>query len=248
MSKPDFIELDGGISIAILYEDRSVLALDKPPGWMLVPHSWQKTNRNLQAAIVSSIGAGHFWARSRHLEFLRFVHRLDAETSGVLLFGKSPGAVNSYSELFAARKMQKVYLAVVRGVPTAERWICQAKLGPDRRLIGRVRVDEAQGKEAETEFRVRVRLHDRTLVEIRPVTGRTHQIRVHAAVAGHPVLGDPLYGPPGSVAGITRPGREKLGLRAVELSYRDPFTRRPVCIRAPTAGFLAEFGFGETTG
>ena len=63
----------------ILYEDRSVLAIDKARGWMLVPHSWQKTRWNLQAAIVSSINAGDFWARSRGLKFLKFVHRLDAE-------------------------------------------------------------------------------------------------------------------------------------------------------------------------
>ena len=116
MPKPTSIELPGVEPIPILYEDRSVLAIDKPRGWMLVPYSWQKTNWNLQAALVSSIAAGDFWARSRGLKFLKFVHRLDAETTGILLFAKSQGAVESYSELFESRRMEKTYLAVVDGV------------------------------------------------------------------------------------------------------------------------------------
>src|SRR5689334_25172007 len=103
MARPDCIELDDRpqrTRLPILYEDRSVLAIDKPAGWMLVPFSWQRTNRNLQAAIVSSIGAGHFWARSRGIRFLKYIHRLDAETTGILLFGKSQGALDSYGELF----------------------------------------------------------------------------------------------------------------------------------------------------
>src|SRR5438876_93531 len=100
MAKPNFIELPTGEKIPILYEDRSVIAIDKPRGWMLVPFSWQKTGRNLQAALISSIATGDFWARSRGLRFLRFVHRLDAETTGILLLAKSQGAVETYGELF----------------------------------------------------------------------------------------------------------------------------------------------------
>src|SRR5204863_8791986 len=113
VAQPNSIELPTGEIISILYEDRSVLAIDKPRGWMLVPFSWQKTSHNLQAALTSSIAAGDFWARSRNLKFLRFVHRLDAETTGVLLMAKSLGAVESYGELFESRKMEKIYLVVV---------------------------------------------------------------------------------------------------------------------------------------
>ena len=105
--KTPYLELGSGERIPILYEDRSVIAIDKPAGWMLVPTTWQRTQRNLQTAIVSSIAAGHFWARSRGLKFLRYIHRLDAETTGVLLFGKTPGAVRSYGELFESRDMEK---------------------------------------------------------------------------------------------------------------------------------------------
>src|SRR6185369_89406 len=107
MAKPDYIELPTGENIRILYEDRSVLAIDKPRGWMLVPATWQKTNRNLQMALTSSIAAKDFWARSRNLKFLRFVHRLDTDTTGILLFAKSLGAVNSLCDLFETRKMEK---------------------------------------------------------------------------------------------------------------------------------------------
>ena len=133
MPKPNHIELPTGERIPILYEDRSVLAIDKPRGWMLVPFSWQKTSRNLQAALASSIAAKDFWARSRGLKYLRFVHRLDADTSGILLLAKSPGAVDTFGGLFESRKMEKVYLAVVHGMPKAADWICRLKLAQDPR-------------------------------------------------------------------------------------------------------------------
>jgi len=258
VAKPNFIDLPGVPPIPILYEDRSVLAIDKPRGWMLVPHSWQKTNWNLQAAIVSSIGAGDFWARSRNLKFLKFVHRLDAETTGILLFAKSQGAVDTISDLFETRRMEKVYLAVVEGTPRHEEWTCRLKLGPAPGQIGRMQVDKRDGKEAETHFRVLARNCSRrreeadasqasrssvrlltsaatALVEARPLTGRTHQIRIHLAESGCPCVGDDVYGR----------GRDgfKLGLRAARLAYPDPFTRRRVEIRASCEEFCREYGF-----
>ena len=229
MAKPNFIGLPGCEPIPILFEDRSVLAIDKPRGWLLVPVSWQKTARNLQAAINSSIAAPDFWARSRGLKFLRYVHRLDADTSGILLFAKSPGAVETFSDLFESRQMEKTYLAVVVGEPKQNEWSCRLKLMPDPRQIGRMKVDP-HGKPAETRFRVLenvcehewssgkpsdfgVRRHvgalgsgdvsphstsgsprQLTLIEARPITGRTHQIRVHLMESGLPIVGDEMYG------------------------------------------------------
>lgn len=249
MAKPDHIELPTGERIAILYEDRSVIAIDKPRDWMLVPFSWQRTNRNLQAALTSSIAAGDFWARSRGLRFLRFVHRLDAETTGILLLAKSQGAVTSYGALFESREMEKTYLAVVVGAPKETEWTCRLKLGPDPEQRGRMKVDARHGKDAETRFRVLQIGEKIALVEARPLTGRTHQIRVHLAESGNAVAGDELYSTScGSRPGKTGPhGRGKshlhLGLRAVGLCYADPFTRRRIQIRAPMEDFVREYGF-----
>jgi 23S rRNA pseudouridine1911/1915/1917 synthase len=237
MPKPNSIELPDCEPIPILYEDRSVLAIDKPRGWMLVPHTWQKTQWNLQAAITSSIAAGDFWARSRGLKFLRHVHRLDADTSGILLFAKSVGAVDVISDLFEGRRMEKAYLAVVAGAPKQPEWVCQLMLGPDPKQFGRMRVDPRGGKNAETQFKTLETRGQLTLVEARPVTGRTHQIRVHLAECGLPIVGDELYG--------RREKDSPLGLRAVRLAFVDPFTKKRVDIRAATERFLQEFGFGQ---
>jgi 23S rRNA pseudouridine1911/1915/1917 synthase len=253
LARAPFIELGQGRNAArirILYEDRSVVAIDKPAGWLLIPFSWQLTQRNLQAAITSSIAAGDFWAKSRNLKFLRAVHRLDGETSGVLLLAKSAGAVNTYADLFETRRMEKRYLAVVRGLPRANTWTCQAKLGPDPRENGRIRIDPREGKEAETAFRVLHSIGDKSLIEARPVTGRTHQIRVHLLEAGHPVVGDELYGPEANTPqppGVRHRALFPLGLRSVTLAYFDPFLRRKVSIHASTGEFLKAFGFETTT-
>jgi 23S rRNA-/tRNA-specific pseudouridylate synthase len=268
VAKPNFIELPGAQPIPILYEDRSVLAIDKPRGWMLVPFSWQKTSRNLQAAITSSVAGRDYWAASRGLKFLRFVHRLDAETSGILLFAKSQGALEAYSDLFEQRLMDKTYLAVVARPPKQTEWSCRLKLSPDTNRPGRIRVDARHGKEAETSFRVLQTLDRRaaapaaatppqnrdkseprrsspvagagtaarlSLIEAHPRTGRTHQIRVHLAESGCPVVGDEFYG-------RADDGFE-LGLRAVRLAFADPFTRRRVEVRAPIETFCREYGF-----
>jgi 23S rRNA pseudouridine1911/1915/1917 synthase len=270
--------------IPILYEDRAVLAIDKPRGWMLVPFTWQRTNRNLQTAILSSIEAGDYWARSRNLKFLRYVHRLDAETTGILLFAKSQGAVEAYGDLFESRRMEKTYLAVSSAVPKQTEWTCHLKLAPDERQFGRMKVDARTGKEAETHFKVLQVLTGssrgneaqtespnpkseirnrpsspksgatrppassrvapgtvvpRALIEAHPLTGRTHQIRVHLAESGCPVFADELYG--------QRPPRAEMGLRAVRLGFVDPFTRRPVDIRAPLDKFCREYKFDIPT-
>ena len=202
---------------------------------MLAPVAWQNTSRNLQAAIESSIAARDFWARSRGLKFLRHVHRLDADTSGILFFAKSPGAVKKFFDLFESRKIEKTYLAVVVGEPRQNEWTCELKLAPDKKRFRKMKVDSRHGKNAETHFKMLETRGKFTLVEAKPITGRTHQIRVHLAESGFPVVGDELYGRSND--------RENLALRAVRLAYTDPFTKKRVEIRAPTEKFLKEYGF-----
>src|SRR5262245_1790484 len=98
---------------------------------MLAPDSWDKTGRNLQLALQSSLNAGDFWAHSRNIKFLRYVHRLDAETTGVLLLCKSLGALRAYGELFETRSVEKVYLAVVEGIPNKSEWTSKLPLIAD---------------------------------------------------------------------------------------------------------------------
>ncbi len=251
MPKPNYIELNDGTTIPILFENRSVLAIDKPAGWMLVPFSWQRTNRNLHAAIVSAIASGKFWAKSRGLKFLCHIHRLDAETTGILLLARSRGALETIGDLFESRKMSKRYLAVVAGVPAQAAWSCHLKLAQDEDRIGRIKVDPKNGKAAETCFTVLATHSGTALIDARPVTGRTHQIRVHLAAAGHPVLGDVLYGrDPAAPNEPARGDRRRradapLALRAVDLAFRDPFTQDTVEIQAPIEEFVRRYGFSS---
>jgi RluA family pseudouridine synthase len=235
MPKPNFIELPDCEPIPILYEDRAVMAIDKPAGWLLAPVAWQNTSRNLQAAIESSIAGGDFWAHSRGLKFLRHVHRLDADTSGVLLFAKSPGAVKMFFNLFENRKMDKTYLAVAVGVPKQNEWTSELKLAPDKQRFRKMKVDDRYGRESETHFKLLETRGKFSLIEAKPVSGRTHQIRVHLKESGLPIVGDELYG--------KLEGELPLGLRAVRLAYSDPYTRKRVAIHAPVKEFLKEFGF-----
>ena len=236
------IVLTDGTAIPILYEDRAVLAIDKPAGWMLVPYNWDKTGRNLQLAISSAMLGGAFWARSRNLRFLKYIHRLDAETTGILLFAKSPGALRSYGDLFESRSMHKRYLAVVRGNPKEDIWTCRARLGPDPKEHGRHRVvlnakSTSDSKDAETHFKVLERKGDLALIEASPVTGRTHQIRLHLSHAGLPIVGDTMYGSPEDRALRNPP----MALRAVALEFQDPFNRKTIRISASRDEFINQF-------
>jgi RluA family pseudouridine synthase len=236
------ILVGGNTPIPILFEDHGALVIDKPAGWLLAPDKWTRTARNLQRALAGAIEAREPWTRSRHIRFLRFVHRLDADTSGALLLAKSPGALRAYSELFRRRSVKKVYLAVVQGAPRHSQWNCKLGLAPDPAQRGRMMVDHKRGQESETHFTVAGRNGGRCLVEARPVTGRTHQIRVHLAASGCPVVGDSLYS-----AGRSNdyPAPYPLGLRAVLLEYVDPFRRRLVRVCAPVVEFLNHFGFAS---
>jgi 23S rRNA pseudouridine1911/1915/1917 synthase len=238
LTDPASLRLGDGTALSVLYEDSALLAIDKPAGWMLAPVSWDRTGRNLQRALESCLRGGALWARRRHLQFLRFIHRLDADTSGVLLLAKTPGALKVLGRLFQTRQMQKFYLAVVHGLPAKTEWTCRLPVGRDPARPHRMRVNGLEPRQAETSFRVLAAGLDNALVLAQPQTGRTHQIRVHLAAGGHPILGDRLYGPPSAES-------PHLALRAVRLRFRHPFSRAPLTIEAPWAEFVAPYGLSE---
>ncbi len=240
MALSKHISFPDGLDIPILHEDRAVMAIDKPAGWLLAPESWNHTSRNLHLALRASILAGDYWARARQLKFLRFIHRLDADASGVLLCARNPGVMQAYSRLFAARSMEKTYLAVVEGRPNESEWTCHLRLAPHPQKAGRMIVDARHGKEATTDFRVVQAAKNQTLIEARPLTGRTHQIRVHLAALGYPIINDPLYH---ARAASTPPGPYRMALRAIHLVYTDPFRKSRVSIAASLLEFVRQFGF-----
>lgn len=168
------------------------------------------------------------------LDFLELVHRLDRDTSGCLLLAKSRPALLTLNESLKQHRMDKRYLALVAGRWPARRDFISARLERFELANGerRVRVDPA-GKMARTRFAVREAFAGATLVEAEPITGRTHQIRVHAVHAGHPLLGDDKYGTREGGALAARLGLSRLFLHAAALSFPEPNSGRPVQIKAP---------------
>jgi 23S rRNA pseudouridine1911/1915/1917 synthase len=147
------------------------------------------------------------------------VHRLDAGTSGLVVVAKTDQAYASLRALFRRHAVERRYLALVRGVATNDAFAVDAPLG---RRAARIVIDATEGRRAETRFEVRERLDTTTFLEAAPLTGRTHQIRVHLASVGHPIVGDRTYGGGGDDA--RRLGLGRPFLHAWRLSFEHPVT------------------------
>ncbi|WP_369059332.1 RluA family pseudouridine synthase [Caulobacter sp. 73W] len=172
----------------VLYEDEEVLALNKPSG--LAVQGGTKTTKHIDK-LLSAWGEG--------LERPRLVHRLDRDTSGVLLLGKTPSAAARLSGAFAKRKAQKTYWAIVVGNPHPVEGVIDVPLAKrginDREIVIPVDPKDHDAEPAETEYVSISRAGPRvTWMALRPHTGRTHQLRAHMKAIGHPILGDPKYG------------------------------------------------------
>jgi 23S rRNA pseudouridine955/2504/2580 synthase len=200
------------LEAAILYEDDSLLVLNKPAG--LAVHAGSGVN----VGVIEALRA----ARPEE-KGLELAHRLDRETSGVLVLAKTRPALMQLHELLRGDTVKKSYRALVRGSwPDRVREV-NAPLAKNS-LRGGERMVEVQddGKEAQTLFRVLERFHGSTLVEAMPVTGRTHQIRVHAAHAGHPLAGDDKYGDPQFDRQLKASGLGRLFLHAARIQIPRP--------------------------
>jgi RluA family pseudouridine synthase len=198
--KPNTIKLSapqtGGFwEIDVLYEDEHLLALNKPPLLLTSPDRYDVQRPNLMKLLHAAIAHGASWVTARAgLSYLANAHRLDFETSGVILLAKSKPILVKLVELFGSEKPLKVYVALVQGAPAADEFSIDVKLAPHPARPGRMRVDPKGGKKSKTNFSVRERFSRYTLLECRPLTGRTHQIRVHLRHAGLPIAGDAVYG------------------------------------------------------
>jgi 23S rRNA pseudouridine955/2504/2580 synthase len=223
----------------VIYEDEEVLALNKPSG--LAVQGGTKTSKHVDR-LLSAWGEG--------LERPRLVHRLDRDTSGVLVLGKSPQAAAKLAGAFAKRRAQKIYWAIVAGFPKPGEGVLELPLAKkgvgDREMMVPTDMKDERAEAAETEFTTIARAGPRAAwMALWPHTGRTHQLRAHMLAMGHPILGDPKYNDDASLAlseGL------KLQLHARRLVLPHP-SRGTLMLEAPIspelkAGF-ERFGFDE---
>ena len=256
----------------IIFEDDTLVAFDKPSGMLVAPDRWDKKRENLMSLVHEHPRYGHSVAN---------VHRLDADTSGLLLCTKNKAALDFVSGQFQSKTVQKTYHAFVVVLPPEramkvfapvrdangalpDTFTIDIALGEDERQPGRMRVFKGRGgKDSVSEFRVLERFGGprmaRTprglegggagatfaLLECRPLTGRTHQLRVHLTAAGAPILNDPFYGVPELQLKLSdlkrgykgrddeKPLLARLGLHASALTFTHPATREPVTLTTP---------------
>ncbi|MEO6131980.1 MAG: RluA family pseudouridine synthase, partial [Saprospiraceae bacterium] len=184
-------------TVGILFQNDTIVAVYKPPGLLSVPDRYQDERPSVAHWLLNKFPSA------------RPLHRIDFETSGVLLFCLIPEAFGWYSDQFEVRSISKLYLAIVEGR-------CQQEEGLiDQPLLtqsnGKVIISH-RGKPSQTQWKLSERFQNNSLLEINPLTGRTHQIRVHLSSIGHPIVGDIIYGSPGPLFLSILKGRKRFNL------------------------------------
>ena len=207
-------------SFGVAYEDEALIVVDKPAGVVVHPARGHREGTLAQALAGRAAGGELDWRAG-------IVHRLDRNTSGLLVVAKSDEVHRRLKAALAAREIRREYLALVEGRPPARSGTIDAPIGRDRRQRMLMSTDSDATKHAITHFEVERTLAQSTLLRVRLQTGRTHQIRVHFKAIGHPVCGDREYGHKGLY------GLQRQFLHATRLAFAHPLTDAPIDVRSP---------------
>ncbi|HEY4095016.1 MAG TPA: RluA family pseudouridine synthase [Baekduia sp.] len=214
------------VDFDVPYEDEHLLVVDKPAGLVVHPARGHQTGTLSQALEGRAAGGRDDWRAG-------LVHRLDRDTSGLLVVAKSDAVHETLKAALQRRDIVREYRALVEGRPPAKTGTIEAPIGRDRRVRTRISTDTDVPREARTHFEMLEALPATTLLRVKLDTGRTHQIRVHLQAIGHPVVGDPEYGRAGLL------GLQRQFLHAARLSFDHPVTGEPISIESPLPADLA---------
>jgi 23S rRNA pseudouridine1911/1915/1917 synthase len=204
----------------IAYEDEYLLVVDKPAGVVVHPARGHWSGTLAQALEGRAAGGEEQWRAG-------IVHRLDRDTSGLLVVAKDNAVHRALKSLLSARRLQREYLTLVDGHPSARTGTIDAPIGRHRRDRKLMSIDSEEPREARTHFEIERLLPATSLLRVVLETGRTHQIRVHLAAIGHPVCGDPQYGTPGQI------GLDRQFLHAARLAFEHPVTGASIDVSSP---------------
>jgi 23S rRNA pseudouridine1911/1915/1917 synthase len=213
-------DVAAAVAFDIPYEDEHLLVVDKPAGVVVHPARGHPTGTLAQALEGTAEGGDDSWRAG-------LVHRLDRETSGLLVVAKSDVVHAALKEALQGREITREYAALVEGRPPARTGTIDAPIGRDRRVRTRMSTDTDNPRDARTHFEITEALPAFTLLRVTLETGRTHQIRVHLQAINHPVAGDPDYGHAGLL------GLERQFLHAARLAFTHPVTGEAISVQSP---------------
>jgi 23S rRNA pseudouridine1911/1915/1917 synthase len=200
-------------NIEIIYEDQQIIAVNKPAGISVTADRTGKTN------LIDTLQI-----QRKEDQKLRIVHRLDKDKSGIMLLAKNTNAQRDFSEYFEKGKVRKIYLALITGLPSEQTGIVDLPLAPSRKNPQIMEVNLKEGKDSQTKWELVANFGNLSMLAVRPLTGRTHQIRVHLQHVGMPLVIDPLYGQNQAIMLSSFKADYKLGKYAEEKPLIDRLT------------------------
>jgi 23S rRNA pseudouridine1911/1915/1917 synthase len=225
------------VSFSIIFQDEHLIVVDKGPGLVVHPARGHRED-TLSQLLAPLLGEAKEESDPQipggwDAERPGIVHRLDRDTSGLMVVARSPEVLRLLQQALAAREIEREYLALVEGRPPARTGTIEAPIGRDPRVRTRMAVGGSGAREARTHFTLERALPQTSLLRLHLDTGRTHQIRVHLQAIGHPVCGDPEYGRAGML------GLSRQFLHATRLAFAHPLTGEPLEVISPLPEDLA---------